>query len=115
MTNRASGAVPSEFEVGGAERDELFNVLSHPYRRFMLQYLLTAGEPTLVSELTTELVAWESQRATSDRIGDDRQGIGVTLRHCHLPKMAEADVIRYDAAQQTVTLGDRTDEVRTHL
>lgn len=115
MENRHSGPDPSAFDVGGDRQDELFDVLSHPARRFTLRYLQTADVPLEVSELATELVAWEVERPVSDRTSEDRDAIEVSLLHSHLPKMAAAGLVRYDTARKTVSLADRTDEVQAHL
>lgn len=103
------------FEVGGDHQDELFRVLAHPRRRFTLQYLQTVETPLPVDELTTELVAWEDQRTGSDQSRDDRTGIKISLVHSHLPKMADAGVVTYDATRQTVMLADGADKVDAHL
>lgn len=115
MTNRLSETDLTGFDTGGDGRDELFDVLSHPHRRFILHALQTTNVAVPVDELTTELVAWEARRPVADRSGDGRDGIRISLLHSHLPKMARAGLIRYDETQQTVTLADRTDEVRAHL
>ena len=115
MTNRASRTDLSEFDAERDHQDELFEVLSDSRRRVLFHSLQAADMPISVEELTTELVAWEAQRPVSDRSGDERDTIEISLVHNHLPKMAEAGFVRYDDTQRTVTLADRTDEVRTHL
>lgn len=95
-------------------RDDLFDVLSHPHRRFVLQYLRTAETPLGVDELTTELAAWERQRSGADRPGDG-SAIELALVHRHLPKMAATEFVGYDAAGRTVTPAARTDDARDHL
>ncbi|NHN47091.1 hypothetical protein G9464_05695 [Halostella sp. JP-L12] len=106
---------PTEFDTGGNRQDELFDVLSHQRRRFLLHALQTAETPVQIEELTTELVVWETQQPVPNRSGDDRTAIEVSLVHNHLPKMAQAGLIRYDETEQTVMLADRTDEVKAHL
>lgn len=96
-------------------QDELFEVLYHPRRRFTLQYLQIVETPISVGELTTELVAWAAEQPAADHSGADGDTIEVELVHCHLPKMADAGVVRYDATRKTVALADRTDEVWAHL
>lgn len=113
MTNELSDRNPSRFHVGGGRQDRLFGVLSHPHRRFVLDKLLTVEMPVSVSELSTELGAWEA--SASDGSGDRADAVEISLVHDHLPKMAEADLIRWDVAERTVTLADRTDEVRARL
>ncbi|WP_139172756.1 DUF7344 domain-containing protein [Halopelagius longus] len=115
MTHELSERDPSEFDADGDRLDELFDVLSHRHRRFVLDTLLTAALPVPVKELTTDLVEWEANRPVSGRSGDERDGIEISLVHNHLPKMADAGFVRYDAADRTVTLADRTDEVRPYL
>ncbi|MFC4447917.1 helix-turn-helix domain-containing protein [Halorussus aquaticus] len=115
MTTRPSETDVSEFDVGTDRRDELFDVLSHPHRRLMLHVLETAEVLTAVGALTTEIVAWETRQRVSDRSGADRDAIELSLVHNHLPKMAEAGLVDCDAAGRTVTLAERTDEVRAHL
>lgn len=113
MTNELSERDPSEFDVGDDRRDQLFDVLSHPYRRFVLDNLLSVEMPVPVRELSADLAEWET--SASDRSGEKRSTIEISLVHNHLPKMAEAEFIEYDAERQTVVLANRSDEVRPHL
>lgn len=115
MTNQFSEADQSQFDVGGDRQDELFDVLSNSRRRFVLHDLQTAEMPVQVGELTTGIVTWETQRPVPDHSGTKSDAVEVSLVHHHLPKMAQAGLVRYDDARQTVTLADRTDEVRAHL
>ena len=102
-------------EAEDGHQDELFKVLSHSRRRFMLRYLQPVETPLSVDELTTELVAWEDQRTGADQSRDERVSIKISLLHNHLPKMADAGIIKYDATRQTVTLADGDNEVHAHL
>lgn len=105
-----------EFDAGGNRQDELSDILSHSHRRFILQYLQTADTPLPVDEVATELVAWENPLFSADQLGEGKAAlVEISLVHSHLPKMAEAGLIRYDEIRQTVTLGERADEGRTHL
>ena len=115
MIDGTAGTKGLGFEVGGDHQDELFRVLAHPRRRFTLQYLQTVETPLTIDELTTELGAWEDHRTGTDQSRDDRTGIRISLVHSHLPKMADAGVVTYDATRQTVMLADGADEVYTHL
>lgn len=111
MSDRVSGTSPAKFDVGGDERDELFDMLSHSRRRFTLQYLESAETPLLVGEVATKIMANENHRPVTPNSGADREAIEVSLRHAHLPKMADGGFVRYDVSDQTVTLANRADEV----
>ncbi|WP_225335557.1 DUF7344 domain-containing protein [Halomicrobium urmianum] len=115
MANRDSEADAPEIDVGGDRQDGLFDVLSDPQRRFALQYLRGASGSVTVGELVTELVAWEVGRPVSERTSVDRSAVEIALVHTHLPKLAEAGLVSYDAAEGSVALADRTDEVRAQL
>lgn len=112
---QVSGTDVSEFDVGGERRDDLFDALSNQRRRVLLHSLQVENTPVSVEELTTKLVAWETQRPASDRSGDDREAIEISLVHNHLPKMADAELIEYDATRRSVLLANRTDELQAHL
>lgn len=113
MDNTFSDRNSLEFDVGGDQQDQLFDVLSHPRRRFVLDTLLTVETPVEMRTLATELVEWEA--SAPDRSDNDREAVEISLVHNHLPRMAAADFIEYDATERTITLADRTDEVRAHL
>lgn len=113
MANELSDGDSAEFDVSGDERDQIFDVLSHPHRRFVLDTLLAAETPVEMGTLSTELAEWMA--SAPDRSGAERDAVEISLVHGHLPKMADADLIEYDAADRTVTLADRTEEIRTHL
>lgn len=115
MTDGTAETKGLGFEVGGDHQDELFEVLAHARRRFTIQYLQTVETPLTVDELTTELVAWEDRRTEGDQSRDDRTGIRISLVHSHLPKMADAGVVTYEATRQTVMFTDGADKVDTHL
>lgn len=115
MSNRLAEGTSSASDIEDGHYDELFDVLSHRHRRFMFQHLLWTETPVPVEELTTELVMAELDRPVADREGDDSDALEISLKHNHLPKMAEAGLIGYDSTQQTVTLADRTEEVRSQL
>lgn len=116
MSNYLPETYLSEFDVGSDQQDELFDILSHSHRRFILQHLQTANTPLSVNEVAKELVAWKNSLAAADQLGEDKTAhVEISLVHSHLPKMAETGFIRYDKTQQTVTLGDRTEEVQAHL
>jgi len=115
MTSQLSDGDPTEIDVGGDRQDGLFDALSDPQRRFALEYLRNEGGSVAVDELVTELVAWEVGRPVSERTSGDRSAVEISLVHTHLPKLAEAGFISYDAAEGRVALADRTDEVRAQL
>lgn len=115
MTSQVLGLGLSEFDVGGDQQDELFDVLSNQRRRVLLCSLQGAETPVSVEELTTKLVRWQAQQPLPNRSGDERDAIKISLVHNHLPRMAEAELIKYNATQEKVLLANETGELRAHL
>ncbi|WP_227373810.1 DUF7344 domain-containing protein [Haladaptatus halobius] len=67
--------------------DEIFDVLGHRYRRYVVAELLERDETT-VTELT---------EAVSRQTDADTTRVEVGLLHSHLPHLESACVVEYDA------------------
>jgi DNA-binding transcriptional ArsR family regulator len=105
----------TEIHVSGERHGALFDVLSNARRRFVLAALLTADRAVSVSELTTDIVRWETEMASSTAASASRDEVEISLLHSHLPKMAEAGLISYESNDETIRLAGRADHARTHL
>lgn len=103
------------FDVGGGEQDRLFELLSHPYRRFVVGHLRSVDDPQSVGEVAADLGAWQAELPPADRSADGVAGIETELHHTHLPKLAAADVVEYDPARGTVTPTPRTSGLGARL
>lgn len=94
--------------IGDTDHDSLYDVLSHPYRRFILRSL-GDGNVTTRSALAAELESWQANRNATTRPVRTNERIEIDLYHIHLPKMAEADVIEYNPQSgRTVMASDFT-------
>lgn len=80
-----------------ADLDTVFDALSSAYRRAVVAEL-DWGEPATLDELA-EVVAARVDDATAEHAR-------LRLAHCHLPHLAEADVVTYDADDQVCELDD---------
>ena len=88
---------PSLNDSSGITAD-LFDVLSNPYRRYVLSYL--QGVDDHVVELS-ELVEWVLTQEADGRT-EQRDSVSIALHHVHLPKLAEYGLIEYDARSNTI-------------
>lgn len=88
------------------EFDRLFSLLAQERRRYVLYCLVEASRSEwTTSALVEELADFERRAAATD---SSRRELEVALRHTHLPKLAEADVIDYDPDESVaVYRGDR--------
>ncbi|MCU4801549.1 helix-turn-helix domain-containing protein [Halobacteria archaeon HArc-gm2] len=83
------------------ELDEVFDALAHRYRRAIIQRL-EWGEPATLDDLVTLITDRDDSAAASD--------VRTALVHNHLPRLAETDVITYDAETHVTELDDAVAE-----
>ncbi|WP_256289752.1 DUF7344 domain-containing protein [Halobellus inordinatus] len=79
-------------------------------RRYVLYALAEDPEWTL-QELATRLVAWEEGVEDDDVGAHCRERRYISLYHTHLPKLADEDVVEFDADAERITSGERAAEV----
>lgn len=72
-------------------------VLAEPRRRYALSVLASgSGRRTAFAELAVGVTAFERVNADDEAPDAPSEEVEVTLYHCHLPKLAEADVVEVD-------------------
>ncbi|WP_415379085.1 hypothetical protein [Halosimplex sp. TS25] len=90
-----------------SERDALFAILADSSRRRLLDALgtLEPGSRTTLSALSDRFAADDGPA------GDEqRRDAAVALHHIHLPKLADAGLIEYDAEAKVVEVTGRSGE-----
>lgn len=72
-------------------------VLAEPRRRYALSVLASgSGRRTAFEDLAVGVTAFERVNADDEAPDAPSEEVEVTLYHCHLPKLAEADVVEDD-------------------
>ena len=83
--------------------DTVFALLRDQHRRYLVSFLADRDSPVSLTELATAVAAWEND-AERDEVPPDRtEAIRAELHHNHLPKLADAGLVAYDAETRTVT------------
>lgn len=82
--------------------DELHAVLADPRRRRVLDVLATRESPSLddLARAVAEREANGRSVGADDPANVDR--VRLTLHHCHLPRLAAAGIVYYDAERRRV-------------
>lgn len=93
-----------------AERDKLFSTLTNRRRRYALYCLKTSKTPMALADLADELVRWETDRSPT-AVQDTRERVYISLYHCHLPKLADADLISFDTDRKLITVREDTNDL----
>ena len=86
------------------EQAERFELLAHDRRRELLQLLPEVDTPVDLDDLARELVAREQGVPISEIEGERVRRCRIALYHHHLPKLADAGVVTFDADHRTVAL-----------
>lgn len=93
---------PESESSGDPDRD----LLTHPRRRRVLDRLLAHGGRLGLADLADEIAAAEHGTAIDERPNDRAKLVRLDLRHSHLPKLADADVVEYRRESELVELID---------
>jgi hypothetical protein len=92
--------------------DTLFDLLSHPGRRYVLTYLLQSEGYATCSELVDHVVAVSDHTMTDRQF---RKRLTSELTHTHLPKLEDRGLIEYNTERQIVSPTAATPTVRPYL
>lgn len=89
----------------------IYQCLSHPHRRYTLHRLHETETPLALTALADTIADWAAESPQSDRSDQTTRDVQMTLHHIHLPKLADADLVRYDPDQKEVGLSDCPEEL----
>lgn len=98
-------------------RNDVFEALSNRRRRYALHHLkqLDTTEPVDLSEVSTQVAAWELGSDPRALSYDDRKNVHTSLYQFHAPKMDEMGLIHYDKRSGTVELTEYGREIDVYL
>lgn len=88
----------------GASTDRCLEALADDSRRHVLSALCRAESPLSLSELAIDLANAETGPAGPGAEDDPVRSRKVELYHRHVPKLADAGLVEFDAERRTVTL-----------
>ena len=96
-------------------RDQVFDILSSPRRRYVLYYLREYGGPVELTDLAEKLAAWENDTTVEELPPQARKRVYVSLYQTHVPKLQEAGLIEYDSDSGQLSLSERESPVDPYL
>lgn len=94
-----------EHAVDDLSTDDLFAVFASEERRHALAYLARVGDPVTVDTLVAHVA---NETAAIVPGGDALDRLRLEFHHNHLPRMADADLIRYDDELVELAVTDRS-------
>lgn len=85
--------------------DVLFDVLKNQRRRLVLEFLRESEGPVRIGTLAEHIAAFENDVSPRRLNAQQRKRVYIGLYQCHLPKMADVDVIEFNQARGIIELG----------
>lgn len=105
----------SSSDSAALNSDQTFEILSSQRRRMVLYYLRKHDGSATMSELADQIAAWENDTEIDELTSQQRKRVYVSLYQTHLPKLADTDLVDYDADKGDVRLTDRATEMDAFL
>lgn len=96
-------------------RDQVFDILSSPRRRYVLYYLREYGGPVELTDLAEKLAAWENDTTVEELPPQARKRVYVSLYQTHVPKLEESGLISYDSDSGELALAGDDSPVDPYL
>lgn len=88
-----------------SELNQTFELLTHPYRRYVLYYLTKESEVVGIDTLATAIGKWDGDHTGTDRTNNTKEA-KTALHHTHLPKLADAGIITFGPNKDSIELGE---------
>lgn len=93
------------------ELNEVFAVLGHPRRRYLLYALAREENEESLAEIAARIASWERDKAVEEVTDDERRDVQVSLYHSHIPKLSAVDVLEFDESEDTIVRAQNTQQV----
>ena len=78
-------------------RDQVFEVLQSMRRRYAVHYLRRENCTVDFADVTDHVAAWEYNTSPTDLLSEQRKRVYISLYQTHIPALADAGIIDYDA------------------
>jgi hypothetical protein len=100
---------------GELSKGEIFDVLQNQRRRYVLEYLNRFEEPVSLSDLATQVAAWEYGTCIEEVTTDQKKRVYTTLQQTHIERMEEAGIIDYDPEEKLIARTPHTEDLTVYL
>lgn len=95
--------------------DLIFEVLKNQRRREVIRYLREHEQQVTLSDLAEHIAALENDTDIASITSSQRKRVYVGLYQCHLPKMADMDIVHFNQNRGIVDLGPNAPQLYEYL
>lgn len=92
-------------------REEVYEILAHPRRRYVVAALGEDGADLSLDELSRYVASREYETLADDLPTQTLEQVSTSLYHAHLPKLTGTGVVEYDRVQRRVSPTPDTERV----
>ena len=103
---------PAETELS---LDLIFEVLKNQRRREVIRYLREYEQQVTLSDLAEHIAALENDTDVASITSSQRKRVYVGLYQCHLPKMADMEIVHFNQNRGIVDLGPNAPQLYEYL
>ena len=108
MSDRRGSPIPDSIFL-----DSLFRLVRHPHRRTVLSLLIEDDWALTTNDLTKEIAMREHDESIAEIPTDEVTHLYLSLFPCHIPKLADTELIEYDAERRIVEPTETLDQFRS--
>ncbi len=95
--------------------DLIFEVLKNRRRREVIRYLREHEQQVTLSDLAEHIAALENDTDIASITSSQRKRVYVGLYQCHLPKMADMEIVEFNQNRGIVDLGPNAPQLYEYL
>ena len=95
--------------------DHVFEILKNRRRREVIHYLREHEQRVTLSDLAEHIAALENDTDVTSITSSQRKRVYVGLYQCHLPKMADMDIVDFNQDRGVVEIGENADQLYEYL
>lgn len=95
--------------------DLIFDVLKNERRRRVIRYLRDYESQVSLSDLAEHIAALENDTEVASITSSQRKRVYVGLYQCHLPKMADMEIIEFNQDRGIIELGEKAPQLYRYL
>lgn len=95
--------------------DQVFEMVKNERRRLTIDYLKNNPGKTSLGELSEKIAAIENDKPIKAITSKERKRVYVGLYQCHLPKMDDLDVIKFNKDRGWIELGPNAERLYPYV
>ena len=105
----------SETQAHLLTRDEAYDLLSNPRRRFVISYLGQRQQPVSLNVLAKQVASWENDTPVAELTDQQEKRAYVSIHQTHIPKLEQVGVVEYDSETGQVSISNGARQIEQYL